>query len=231
MSSRLRQALSVGLVASGILVAAGCTSDTVTGGSQAVRFSVVPDPTGIGRYTAATWIIRKIQVLPADPATAALYGSNAIILFFQPTGIDLATTQEEFISNISLSPGTYRVSSIEVTPLVLIDEDLSPTPATCIEGLAVIDGSQPCHDVTFPTPHCEPDLPSSLIFSDPSNLGFAVQPGQSTLLLKVNIPALIAGYESAFTCTPGCGPGGSPCLTAVNESVYRTAVLANISFQ
>ena len=229
MSSRLRQALSVVLVALVVIAAAGCTAETISGGSQTVTVKVTTGPTGIGRYESATWIVRKIQVLPADPATAALYGTNALILFFFPVDTNLAETQGESISNIAISPGTYRVSYIEITPLVLVDENVSSTPASCIEGLAVIDGSKPCH-FNQTTQLCDSDVPPQFGFTN-TPYTFTVSPGTTEIKMKINVPALIAGYESSYTCAPGCGPGGSPCLTAFSESTYRSAVLANISFE
>lgn len=219
MSSRFSQAMSVVLLASGILAAVGCSSEPVTGGSAGLTFAVVPSPAGAGRYEEASVIVNKIQVLPADPATAALYGGDVLILFFAPTDVHLATNTDEFISSISLSPGTYSVSFLQITPLVLVDQNVSPTPASCIEGIDVIDGTQPS------------GIPNTFGFTNPPTLTFTISPGQTKLALKINIPGLIAAYEASYTCTPGCGPGGSPCLTAFNEPAYRAAVLANLQFE
>lgn len=219
MSSRFRQALSVVLLVSGIFLAAGCSSDTVNSGSQDLTVAVTPNPAGTGRYEEASVIVNKIQVLPADPATAALYGGDALILFFSPTDVDLATSTDEFISHISLSPGTYNVSFLEITPVVLVDDNVSPTPVTCMEGIEVIDGTRP------------PGIPSTFGFASPPSLTFTVHPGQTKLALKINIPGLIAGYEGSYTCTLGCGPGGSPCLTGFSEPAYRAALLANMQFE
>lgn len=228
MSSRVRKALSVALLTAGLVAGPACDSESVTGGSQTVTLTVNFGSTGIGRYTSATWIVRKIRVLPADPSTAALYGSNQLLMFFSTLDVNLAATQGQLVSTISLAPGTYRVSFLEVTPLVLLDDELDPNPPTCIEGIAVIDGTKPC---TVIQGVCQPDLPSEIGFTNPA-YGFTVTPGQTTNVnMNVDVSELIAGYESAFTCTPGCGPGGSPCLTAVNQSTYRAAILANVTFE
>lgn len=219
MSSRFRQAVSVVLLASGIFAAAGCNSDTATGGAQDLTVAVTPNPAGSGRFEEASVIINKILVLPDDPATAALYGGDALTMFFFPTGVDLATSADEFISSISLAPGTYRVSFMEIAPLVLVDENVSPTPATCIDGVSVIDRTR------------APGVPLVVGFNDPPSLAFAVQPGQTQLRLKINIPGLITGYEDSFTCALGCGPGGSPCLTGFSEPAFRAAVIANLQFE
>ena len=54
------------------------------------------------------------------------------------------------------------------------------------------------------------------------------RPGQTTLGIKVNVPGLIAGYESAFTCQLGCGPGGGPCLTAFNTASGHLRQLSSL---
>ena len=231
MSSRVRQALSVALLTIGLLAAPACDHESLSGGTQTVTFSITPGPTGIGRYTSATWIVRKIRVLPADPSTAALYSPNQLLTFFSTLDVNLAATQGQTISTIALAPGNYVVSYLEVTPLVLLDEDLSPNPATCIEGIGVVDGTEPSRPNPNPPPARIPILSPVLTFTNPP-YAFTVAAGQTTNLnMTVDVPGLIAGYESAFTCTLGCGPGGTPCLTAVNESTYRSAILANVSFE
>jgi hypothetical protein len=232
MTSPVRHALSFILLVSVAAAGSGCSQDTVNGGSQGLNVVVRPNPAGAGRFERASMLINKIQFLPADPATAALYGSERLLMKFTPYDAQLAATQDQLFSNVSISAGTYRVTYLEVAPLVLVDEDLAPPPyATCIDGLAIIDGSTPCTPDPQHPNVCVPDVPTAFGFNDPPNLSFTIQPGQTTLALKVNIPGLIAGYQSMYTCTLGCGTGGAPCLTAFNEATYRAAVLANISFE
>jgi hypothetical protein len=69
------------------------------------------------------------------------------------------------------------------------------------------------------------------VFTDPQSLTFTIRPGQTKLALTVNVPGLIAGYESSYTCQLGCGPAGSPCLTAFNEATFRAALLANLTLE
>jgi predicted small secreted protein len=218
------------------VVATGCSHNTLSGASQDLSVTFTPSPPGAGRYTGvgsdnATFIINKLQVLPADPATAALYGTQQLLLRFtpfDPTGHPhlLTETAESEFSHIALSTGTYRVTVIEVTPPVLVDDNVSPTPASCIEGIAVIDGSSPPDQVpasfpfSFPTPA-----------DTPAGMTFTIRPGQTKLALKVNVPGLIAGYEASYTCQLGCGPGGSPCLTAFSVPNFRAALLANLTIE
>jgi hypothetical protein len=219
MSSPVRQALSVILLASVAAVGAGCNQDTASGGAQGLVVTITPNPAGAGRYELPQFIINKIQVLPVDPELAALYGTEKLLLRFKPYTVDLAATQDITYSTIALSAGTYRVTFLEVTPPSLVDSDLSPTPASCIEGLAVINAQS----VT-------PNIPD-FSFADPPSLNFTVQPGQTRLAIKINIPGLISSYESAFTCVLGCGPGGTPCLTAFDQAAFRAAILANLTLE
>jgi hypothetical protein len=64
----------------------------------------------------------------------------------------------------------------------------------------------------------------------PANLTFTLRPGQTKLAIKVNVPGLIAGYESAFTCQPNCFLNFS-CLTAFSVPNFKAALLANISIE
>ena len=68
-------------------------------------------------------------------------------------------------------------------------------------------------------------------FINPPGMTFTINPGQTVLPIKINVPGLITGYENAFTCQLGCGPGGTPCLTGFDQAAFRSAVLANVSFQ
>ena len=60
---------------------------------------------------------------------------------------------------------------------------------------------------------------------------FTIRPGQKKLAITVNVPGLIEGYEDSYTCQSGCGPGGSPCLTAFNEANFRAVLLANLTLE
>ena len=68
---------------------------------------------------------------------------------------------------------------------------------------------------------------------DLSALAFTLSPGQTHLALTVNVPGLIAGYESAFTCQlvpcPGCPVDPRSVLTAFNTATFKAALLANVS--
>jgi hypothetical protein len=218
MSARFRLAWAVAFFILAVGAGVGCSHEPIGSGAQGLAVTVRPAPSGIGRYESASMIINRIVIAPTDPNTAALYGTAGLTLKFTPFTADLATTQDLVYTNIALGTGTYRVKTIEITPLVLVDQNLPPVPASCLEGIAVIDGQRPS------------GIPASFTFTDPPSLAFTVQPGQTTIPLNVDIPGLIQGYESSYTCTPGCGPGGTPCLTAFNANTFRAAFLANASF-
>jgi hypothetical protein len=236
MRPGIRHALCVIVLAPLVVVATACSHNTLSGASQDLSVTFTPSPPGAGRYTGvgqdnATFIINKIQVIPTDPAVAALYGSQQLLLRFTPFDPTnhphlLTETQESEFSHIALSTGSYRVSVIEVTPLTLVDDNVSPNPASCIEALAVIDGSSPPDQVPATFPFSFPNAGDT-----PANLIFTIRPGQTKLALKVNVPGLIAGYEASYTCQMGCGPGGSPCLTAFSVPNFRAALLANLSLE
>ena len=214
----IRRGLSV--IALIAVAATSCSHNTLRGSSQDLNVTYTPNPVGTGRYESASVLINKLQLLPADPATAALYGTQSLLVRFEPFNAKLTETQDVAFSHIALSAGSYRVSLIEFAPLVLIDEDVSTTPASCIEGIAVIDGTRPVGQV-----------PQTIAFTDPPSLAFTIAPGQTKLALTVNVPGLIAGYEAAYTCQLGCGFGGGPCLTAYNDATFRAALLANVTLE
>ena len=239
MRSGIRHVLCIIVLASVAFAETGCSHNTLGGASQDLSVTFSPSPPGAGRYFGvgndnATFIINKIQVLPADPATAALYDTptgNKTLLFrftpFDPLNHPalLTETQDSEFSHIALSTGTYRVVLIEVTPLVLVDDNVVAS-ARCIENLAVIDGSKPVGQVpeTFPFNFPNPG-------DTPANLTFTIRPDQKKLKLEVNVPGLIRGYEDSYTCQFGCGPGGSPCLTAFSLASFRAALLANMTLE
>jgi hypothetical protein len=216
--------LSFVVLASATVAVTGCNHDTLRSGSEDLNVTYLPSPSGAGRYETAAFSINKIQFLPADPATAAIYGTERLQFRFDFFTADLTKTEEVSFTNIVLAAGTYRVTLIEFTRLSLKDSNVAPNPQTCIEGVAVLDGSQP-----------QGQVPAKFAFNDPpdnlSDLIFTIRPGQTKLQLTVNVPGLIAGYESAYTCQLGCGSGGTPCLTAFNQAAFKAALLANVTFE
>jgi hypothetical protein len=210
-------------------VAVGCSQDTLNSGSQNININYTPSPAGSGRFDSASFVINRIQALPADPAEAALFGTERLTFRFEPYTANLVLETPQNYANISLSAGTYVVTLIEFTPLALVDTDLPPPPyAACIDGIATIDAQS----VT-------PNLPEVFQFKNPptdlSGLTFTLSPGQTSLALKVNVPGLIAGYEASFTCQyvpcTGCPFSPRPKLTAFSSSTFRAALLANVTIE
>jgi hypothetical protein len=206
-------------LASIAVMAAGCSHETLGSGVADLNVMYKPSPAGVGRYERASFGVGVIHALPADPATAAVMGSNEILFRFDSFTADLTLNQDVAFTHIALSPGTYRVTKIEIGPPFLVDTNVSSTPATCIEGVASVASGPAASQV-----------PASFTFVNPATLTFTVSPGQTRLEFKVDVPALIAGYESSFTCQDDCG-GGTPCLTAFNQTTFRNALLAAVSFE
>jgi hypothetical protein len=211
------------VLASIAVTAAGCSHDTLGSGTVDLNVVYSPDPAGTppgsGRYERASFSVNVIHALPADPAAAAVYGSNEILFRFSPFAADLTLNQDVAFTHIALSPGTYRVTSIVFAPPFLVDTNVSSTPATCIEGISSVASGPAASQV-----------PATFAFTNPASLTFTVSPGQTRLAFKVKVPALITGYESAFTCQADCG-SGTPCLTAFNQTTFRNALLAAVSFE
>jgi hypothetical protein len=224
MRSRVLVTLTVALLASAAVIAIGCSSDPLESGSQGLNMTYTPSPSGSGRFDDASFIITRIQALPADPEEAALYGNERLLFRFNPYTADLTLIQPSPYSSIALSAGTYIVTRIEYSPLALVDTDLAPGPYQfCIDGVAVINGSTPS------------GIPSTFRFDNPPSLTFTIQPGQTSLALTVDVPGLIEDYEAAYTCTyvpcPGCPVDPRPTLTAFDQTAYRNALLANITLK
>jgi hypothetical protein len=207
------------IVLSSVAVATvGCSHDTLGSGTQELAVVFSPDPSGAGRFERGTMDIQALQALPDDPATAVIFEDDTMIFRFDTFIADLVSPNAVAYSKIALAAGTYKITRFKITPPSMVDTNVPPNPATCIEGVAAVDRSAP-------------GVPPSFEFLDAPEFDFTVRPGQTTLAIKVNMPDLIAGYESAFTCQLGCGPGGGPCLTGFNIPAFRAAVLANVTFE
>jgi hypothetical protein len=212
------------LLASAAVMAPGCSNDSLSSSSQALNMTYTPSPSGSGRFETATFIVSRIQALPADPEQAALYGNERLLFRFLPFTANLVLETPVPYSDIALAAGTYNVTRIDYTPLALVDQNLPPPPyATCTDGVAVIDGQS------------APGIPTVFQFNNPPSLTFTIQPGQTSLALTVDVPGLIAGYEAAFTCTyvdcPGCPVDPRPTMTAFDANTFRAALLANITLK
>ncbi len=213
--------VSVLVLASIAVTATGCSHDTLGSGTEDLTVFYTPNPGGVGRYERAQLFgFSLIHALPADPATAAVFGSNEILFRFDSFTTDLALNEEVQFTHIALSPGTFVVTEIDITPPFLVDTDVSPTPATCIEGVDSIKSGPASGQV-----------PAVFSFVNPASLTFTISPGQTRLSIKVDVPAVIAGYEAAFTCQFGCGPNGAPCLTAFNQASFSSALLAAVTIE
>jgi len=226
MRSTVRPVLSLVVLTSAALALWGCNHETLSPGSQTLAVNYLPSPSGLGRYDRGSFKIQTVQALPIDPATPDIFGpdpntSALLFRFDNDFTADMASTAPVLYSTIGLAEGDYQITKFRITPPALVDNDVSPTPATCIDGVAVLNKD------SAPTG----SVPDPIEFVLPPGETFVIRPGQTTLSIKVNVPGLIAGYESAFTCQLGCGPGGAPCLTAFNAAAFRASVLANVSFE
>jgi len=233
MRSSFLHVLSGLVLASVVVMAGGCNQDTLNSGSQNINMAYTPSPSGAGRFDRASFFFNRIQALPADPAEAALYGTERILFQFDPFKAELTLTAPVTFSNISLSTGAYNVTLIEFTPPALVDTDLAPPPyASCIDGIATIDAQSV-------KPPYGPVVPATFLFRIPqdnlSGMSFALSPGQTNLALNVNVPGLIQGYQDSFTCQyvpcPGCPVNPKPTLTAFNNATFKAALLANITIE
>lgn len=201
------------------VLAAACSHEDLTSGTEALTVKYTPDPTGVGRYERASFTIATIRAIPADPELAAIYGNRPLLFRFSPFTADMTLDKAVSFAEIGLSPGVYNVALIEFSAPQLVDENVSSTPATCIEGIAAV-----------PSGPAASQVPQTFSLTNPSGLTFTVRPGQTKLSLTVDIPGLVAGFEGAFTCQADCG-GGRPCLTTFNAASYSNAILANVTLQ
>jgi hypothetical protein len=205
-----------------LLIGAGvtsCQSDTLNSGTESLVVKYVPNPSGAGRFDRSNFDVVRLQIRPSDPALLAIYGNTPLSLRFSPFTADLTQTTASTYATIALAAGTYTVKELSLTRPQLVDTDISPTPATCLDGIAA-----------FPSGPASGAVPVSFTYTTPASLTFTVQPGQTKLNLTVNVPGLISAYENAFTCNPDCG-GGVPCLIAFDADTFTAEYLANITLQ
>jgi hypothetical protein len=228
MRSRCLAVVAGLVLVSATLVAVGCSQDTTSSGSQDISMTYTPSPSGSGRFDSASFKINTIKALPADPVEAALFGTDRITFRFTPFQANLVLVTPVPYSHFSLSAGTYIVTEIEFTPPALVDTALAPPPyAACVDGVATIDaqsGTGVPATFNFVTPT-----------TDLSGFTFTVVPGQTSLALTVNVPALIQGYQASFGCQyvpcTGCPVDPKPTLTAFNTATFSAVLLANITIK
>jgi len=225
MNFKARNVVSMMLATFVVVAIVGCSHDTLGSGTHALQVVYNPNPTGTGRYERGPFTILKLEVLPTDPATGQIFDplTDTMILRFTnfdaEDGCDLSKTSPVLYSTIALPEGEYQVTLFKITPPALVDENVSPNPATCMEGVSAVNSQS------------IGGTPADFSYINEPQFRFTIRPGQTTLSITVNVPGLIAGYESAFTCQLGCGSGGAPCLTAFNTATFNAAVLANVKFE
>ena len=172
-----------------------------------------------GRFERGSFDIKKLEALPVDPNTGAIFGTDTLIFRFDSFRADLATTTPTLFSTVGLAEGTYRITLFQMSMPSLVDTNVDPNPVNCGDGVATVDVS------------AAPGVPSSVDFVNEPALTFTVRPGQSSIAIKLNVPGFIAGYQGAFTCQFGCGPGGAPCFTAFSTPAFKAALLANLTIE
>jgi hypothetical protein len=159
-----------------------------------------------------------VEFSPADPTRAGLNGGSALIL---GAGIsaDLTSSTPRTLSQVALSPGTYKITSFTIVPPQLVDENPDPAAVDCISRIVQVPSG-----VTFS------QVPSQYVFSEADGFQFTVRPGQTKLNIRVDVPAMLTGYQNAFTCEFSCN-GGGPCLTAFDPDAFRTVLLDTVTFE
>ena len=201
-------------VVAGLLGVSGCSHDTLKTATVGLAITYTPSVTGTGRYEHGTFGITDVRLVPADPARRSLIDPNNLSLN-ATMNIDLTSTATASLTHVALTPGVYNVVSITFNPPVLTDDNPPAVPATCLEGVAVLPGP----------PLVPPPLPP-ITFGEADGYTIDVVPGKTTIDFRVDVPALIAGYEAAFTCQPSCNGDGA-CVTAFDQNAFRT-VLRNV---
>ena len=214
----------------------GCNTDRLDSGSQSLGVVFAPSPAGLGRFERGAMTFELVRALAVDPLAKQVFGTELLQLRFgkfpdaaeqdtYPNGV-LGLTQPVAFSSIALTQGTYALTHIVITHPALntnnIPNPVPTDPASCMLGVASVSADTV-------------GAPGKVVFDDPNGLKlFTVHPGQSTLSLKLNIPAFLAAYETQFTCQVGCGtndPTKNCVIAPFNESAFRSAFLANLTIE
>lgn len=224
-SRRLVGIAGVGIVAA-MVGSLACNHQSVTSGTAGMTVQIVPSPAGVGRYDSVTMEFgvansttgdTGLEFLPDDPQRASVYDTPLSV--GKQITLHLETGQPTTIGAVGLAPGRYDITYLRVIPPTMTDNN-PPSPAPrCIDNFPFL-----------PTGLAIIDIPPYYTFTQADGLHFDVRSGQTTLQLRIDVPAFVAAYEDAFTCQDSCN-GGGPCLTAFDSDQFRAALLNSISFQ
>ena len=218
MTSKVRRGCVAALAVAVACGIPGCSHDTVTSNTAGLAVTFLPSPSGSGRFEQGSMGITSVNFVPTDPALAALTPGDDLALGAGITA-DLTLSDAKTLSRVALSPGTYKVTQMKIVPPQLVDENPDAASPVCIDKLVSVP-SGPAFD----------QVPAEYVFDVSDGFQFTVRPGQTKLNIRVDVPAMIAGYEGAFTCQDDCG-GGTPCLTTFDPAAFRTVLLNTVSIE
>jgi hypothetical protein len=218
MTSRVRLGCVAAVAVAAVVGLPGCSHDTVTSSTAGLAVTFLPSPSGSGRFEQGSMGITSVNFVPVDPALAALTPGNDLTLGAGITA-DLTLSTPKTLSHVALAPGTYKVTQIKIVPPRLVDEVPDTASPVCIDRLVSVP-SGPAFD----------QVPAEYVIDESDGFQFTVRPGQTKLNIRVDVPAMLAGYESAFTCQFDCG-SGTPCLTAFDAPTFRTVLLNTVSIE
>lgn len=219
MTRSLRTLLATVALAGVLLGAAGCSDEPITSSTGPLSIRYVPEPTGTGRYETAGFTIIQITFVPTDPDRLLALHGQSLAFRFGTFDTNLAATASVEFTKTALAPGTYRIDHFAFFPPFLSDSNLPATPASCIEKIS-----------SLPSGPAAPQVPPQYTLDSSAGYGFTIKSGQTKLDIVVDVPGLIAGYESSFTCSDDCG-GGNACLTAFDADAFQTQFINHVTFR
>jgi hypothetical protein len=224
MTSRCTQVLATAVILAAAFASTGCDSNTATSGTAGLSVRYNPSPSGAGRFEGGTndfanMIIFKITFEPVDPELVPLLGGEALSMRFSDYNANLASAEPLEYAAIAVPPGTYRITELTFRPPQLQDGEATAAAPVCIERIASI-----------PSGPAASQVPVQMTLDANDGYVFSVSPNQTKLDIRVDVPALLAAYQAAFTCQDSCG-GGNACLTAFDEAAFRAAFLAHVTIQ
>ena len=219
MTVSLRTLLAAVALAGALLGATSCSDEPITSSSAPLSIRYVPEPTGAGRYETAGFTIIQITFVPTDPDRAIALHGQSLAFRFGTFDTNLEATEAVEFTKTALAPGTYLIDRFAFFSPFLSDNNLPATPASCIEKISAL-----------PSGPAAPQVPPEFTLDSSVGYGFTINPGQTKLDIVVDVPGLIAGYESSFTCSDDCG-GGNACLTAFDADAFRTQFINHVTFR